>query len=685
MQGTPGQEVGRRWECVPGSKSCLDDGGIKMTKPENLLLNTWRSLRIVDSRGAELVCDLNPDEQLLTIPEACTKYEDGKRTTYISFTEGKVTYKVTCNDHQADYSYEPTDPPAPDAPVIDCGKDFIMARVSRSLPGFSDEVAVTPVSWTLGIYNGFGTSAPLIKVNMTRARAYGYVLTSNEDYLMVKANFNATGIHELAVGGQKFYNGNIVLLQERRNPKIAIDVKIICARGPFPCNKTHMNILIPPFDGTLQAIIVDDAEMASSDAVQLGTRGLTVTVDIRSGTKLAIAANKLKPQTGNQVCSFSALTLVFVVDDLSVPMRLTPDCSCVPPDELTPECSCVSHDPPLVTCTEDGFMIVEVRAIQTTPILDLDTVYLGKGQCRPQEKTDISVKFTIRLTDCGTTARLIDGKIYYENEIRALWKDFPRFISRDSELRETVRCIYNASADGLLKVNVLTQSPPPVSDRFDGPLTLVLNIYQDVSYNELYRDDQYPVVKTLRDPIFLEVQVLNRNDPNIELVLNDCWATMSPDSTTSPQWNVVVDGCQENRDDYLTVFHPVSNVALPKHRKRFEVKAFAFMVGEDLSPDLVYFHCSAIICNIQDPDFPLCTKNCPLSRRKRHELFLHRHSLIASKGPVFFEDSVQVMNAEGERSVIGDITLGILPAFGLVGLIALVAAIVSFNKWRSQS
>ncbi|KAG9476997.1 hypothetical protein GDO78_002404, partial [Eleutherodactylus coqui] len=425
-----------------------------------------------------------------------------------------------------------------------------------------------------------------------------------------------------------------------------------------------------------QYLFIGNVEIPLTTAA-LQQQGMSL--NTRDGVQLSIALNKLQVDTrlGQKSYSLPSLTLTFLIDDMSVPMTLSPTCLVgVGP---------TSSSPTMTKCTTDGFMLIEVFATDTKPSLDLNTVTLRDHMCQPQDRTSSKVVFKIPLSSCGTTKQYIGGRMFYENEVSALWKDLPpRSISRDSELRKTIWCFFDGSELATINVSVITL-PPPVSSRDDGPLLFMMNIYPDASYQTPYSNDQYPVVKVLRDPIFLEVQVLNRNDPNIELVLDDCWATMSQDSKALTQWNVVVDGCQETQDNYLTVFHPVINVPQATHRKRFEVKTFAFLQGGELSSNLVYFHCSATICNTRSPDYSICTKRCLPSRSRRDELFLHRHSSLASlPGPVLLLDSEPSLNLEDEQDVIKQVTIGVLPAFGLVALIILVAALMAY-KQKSKS
>lgn len=61
----------------------------------------------------------------------------------------------------------------------------------------------------------------------------------------------------------------------------------------------------------------------------------------------------------------------------------------------------------------------------------------------------------------------------------------------------------------------------------------------DPSYEYFYQD--FPVVKYLREPLYFEV-ALDSSDPNLELVLENCWATAHEDRASTPSWDIIVDG-----------------------------------------------------------------------------------------------------------------------------------------------
>ncbi len=71
---------------------------------------------------------------------------------------------------------------------------------------------------------------------------------------------------------------------------------------------------------------------------------------------------------------------------------------------------------------------------------------------------------------------------------------------------------------------------------------VVLPFHPDGSYSNFYVKEDYPVVQYLRSPLFFEVALLQSTDPQIELVLENCWATLKEDRISTPRWDLIVDG-----------------------------------------------------------------------------------------------------------------------------------------------
>lgn len=61
-------------------------------------------------------------------------------------------------------------------------------------------------------------------------------------------------------------------------------------------------------------------------------------------------------------------------------------------------------------------------------------------------------------------------------------------------------------------------------------------------YTSYYSEEDYPVTKVLREPVYVEVRILERTDPNVILVLDHCWSTSTPEPLSLPQWDLVLKG-----------------------------------------------------------------------------------------------------------------------------------------------
>ncbi|XP_029930442.1 zona pellucida sperm-binding protein 4-like [Myripristis murdjan] len=306
-----------------------------------------------------------------------------------------------------------------------------------------------------------------------------------------------------------------------------------------------------------------------------------------------------------------------------------------------------------VQCTRDGQFVVVVARDATLPHIDVDSISLletNDASCSPVGTTSAFAIFQFPVTACGTTMTEENGFVVYENHMSSSYEVGigPRgSITRDSHFELLFQCRYTGTSVEALVIEV-NDVPPPVPVAAPGPLRVELRlangqchakgcVEEEAAYSSYYTAADYPVAKVLREPVYVEVRILERTDSNIILTLEHCWATSSPSPDSMPQWDILVDGCPYQDDRYLTRVIPVdgsSGLPYPMHYKRFVVKMFTFVHQETFAPqkDTVFIHCATAVCHPSSTDS--CERQCHRKRRAAVQKASSGHRVLVSSGEV---------------------------------------------------
>ncbi|KAA0715589.1 Zona pellucida sperm-binding protein 4 [Triplophysa tibetana] len=309
-----------------------------------------------------------------------------------------------------------------------------------------------------------------------------------------------------------------------------------------------------------------------------------------------------------------------------------------------------------VQCTRDGQFVIVAARDSTLPRLSLDSISLLGGREPPCGAVGTTVSFAIYqfpVTACGTKMMMDGDHLVYENKMTSSFEvGFGPLgaITRDSSYELLFQCRYFGTSVEALVIEVNTVPPPPPVAA-PGPLRVELRlangqcfvkgcVEEDQAYSSYYSEEEYPVTKVLREPVYVEVRIMERTDPNIVLNLGRCWATSSPEPMSLPQWDLLVNGCPYQDDRYLTSLVNVdaySGLQFPTHYKRFIVKMFTFVDPASMSPlkERIFVHCSTSVCTPTAADS--CVQSC---NRKRRDAGMEKDSAsaVVSSGEIIFRN-----------------------------------------------
>ncbi|XP_068429380.1 zona pellucida sperm-binding protein 4-like, partial [Clinocottus analis] len=281
-----------------------------------------------------------------------------------------------------------------------------------------------------------------------------------------------------------------------------------------------------------------------------------------------------------------------------------------------------------VQCTKDAQMIVVVARDATLPHIIFTSIkFLAEDErCNPVGLTSAFAIYQFPVSACGTVLTEEYGVLIYENKMSSSFDVTSGpvgLITRDSDFELLMQCRYIGTSVKAVVVEVgVAPAPQPVAAL--GPLDVELRLAngqcinkgcveaEEIVYSSFYVDADYPVTKVLRGPVYVEVRMLHRTDPNLILTLGRCWATSSPDPYSHPQWDLLTDGCPYSDDRYQTTLlsmHTTTQVQYPTHHKRFVFKMFSFVMptiipkgptsGAKIYSHLkekVTIHCDTAVC-----------------------------------------------------------------------------------------
>ncbi|XP_032540349.1 uncharacterized protein LOC116785192 isoform X1 [Chiroxiphia lanceolata] len=285
--------------------------------------------------------------------------------------------------------------------------------------------------------------------------------------------------------------------------------------------------------------------------------------------------------------------------------------------------SCSFNSSEFIICHPDGTVMISAQ-MKTVPGIDMSKTKLRDSSCKPREYNEAHAFFKFHVTTCGTSARFEGDHIIYENEISYEKETLPGqsipTITRDPDYRLTVLCYYQAKETLVLGAFISDPvTSPPFGSGTMGPrpntaahrrvrqaLNVVSRVSKDESFMEFY-EPSMAILKQSVEPVFLEVELKDESS-NVELYLENCWVTRSLDFSSTPRWNITVDGCEINGSEYAAEFCPVPvspRVRHPSHFKRLAVRTLAKQLEQ------VYVHCLVAACSpTNTPPGSTCRGQC---------------------------------------------------------------------------
>ncbi|KAB5540071.1 hypothetical protein PHYPO_G00097150 [Pangasianodon hypophthalmus] len=299
----------------------------------------------------------------------------------------------------------------------------------------------------------------------------------------------------------------------------------------------------------------------------------------------------------------------------------------------------------MTECFANGSITALAVKVEAATGMIPSQLTLRDPSCKPTFSNNRFAYFSFNANSCQTTRTFHNGIMTYQNKISmgnrtAVAQALQNGTKTGPEYRVIVVCNYKLTKTLAMTFSTGPQASELRADPGFGELHVRMRLARDASYDAFYKDEDYPVVQYLKQPLYFEVELMQSIDPQIELVLENCWASANHGGSMLT-WDLIVNGCANPADRYQITFYPVTandRVRYPTHVRRFKIEMFTFVKDDVPLQDQILVRCETVLCDVHQTD-SVCNMQCPLSnpenvKRGRRNMGREQHRMWVSSGRI---------------------------------------------------
>lgn len=273
-----------------------------------------------------------------------------------------------------------------------------------------------------------------------------------------------------------------------------------------------------------------------------------------------------------------------------------------------------SQDVVEVDCGQDAITAKIQKEVVTSSGYEQSDIHLNDKSCSfDGEEGEFYVSVISPLTSCETFFTVNETHVQFTNTISSMdtGDTYPLGVvvgpqKSKNVLSAFIACTYRID----LRVSTLffpniTVIPIRVPDTFGvGEFKVAMSLYTDATYRTPYVD---PPTLQPEETLFVGVNIVNEASPDVYLLIERCWGTVTDVADAEPSYPLIDDGCpiaNKGNNEIRITQNGIS------HQSLWRAPVFKFVGGEEDFTN-VWLHCDLQICINRE-----CEPTCARRRRR---------------------------------------------------------------------